>query len=90
MDYLADRKWDNTMQKEYDGIAVIQREQIDSIGKVLIIIMSCSKWQQESIKNNLLDLDADIVCISEILTMEKMITGKELKEKYKDGKYEDE
>lgn len=89
LDYLVDRKWDNTTQKEYDGIAVIQREKICSMGNVLIIIMTCSKWQQESIKNNLLDVDADIVCISEILTREKVITGKELKEKY-DGKYEDD
>ena len=89
LDYLVDRKWDNTTQKEYDGIAVIQREKICSMGNVLIIIMTCSKCQQESIKNNLLDVDADIVCISEILTREKAITGKELKEKY-DGKYEDD
>ena len=89
LDYLVDRKWDNTTQKEYDGIAVIQREKICSMGNVLIIIMTCSKCQQESIKNNLLDVDADIVCISEILTREKVITGKELKEKY-DGKYEDD
>ena len=89
LDYLVDRKWDNTTQKEYDGIAVIQREKICSMGNVLIIIMTCSKCQQESIKNNLLDVDADVVCISEILTREKAITGKELKEKY-DGKYEDD
>lgn len=90
LDYLCDRKWDNTTQKEYDGIAVIPREQMRSMGKILIVIMVCNKWQQESIKNNLSDIDADVLCISEIIVEEKAITGKELKEKYISGKYKDE
>lgn len=90
LDYLCDKKWDDTAQTEYDGIAVIQKKQISSLEKVLIVIMVCNKWQEESIKNNLSGIDADILCISEIFPEEIIITGKELKEKYQNGKYEDD
>lgn len=88
-DYLCDRKWDDTELKEYDGIPVIQRTQMDSMEKLLVVIMVGNRWQEDSIRDSLLEVDADIVCISEFFSEKTVITGKELKEKYKTGRYED-
>lgn len=88
--YLSDRKWEDTTETEYDGIPIIRKAQMDFVRKALVVIMVCNKWQEESIRINLLGVNADIISITDFLQKEITITGKELKEGWDEGRYEDE
>lgn len=53
IDYLCDRKWENTALECYDGIPIIKRKQLMSLKDVLVIITAFSPSVIDSIKADL-------------------------------------
>lgn len=92
LDYLCDRQWDNSIVKEYDGIPVLQRENINDIRDALVIIFAQNETVENSIKNDLQRAENDIsfVSVFDILGRREVLTGKKLKEMCKGGLYADE
>lgn len=89
LDYLCDKKWGNTDAFEYDGIEVIQPKELKEHKEALVIVFSGSSYIFESIKNDLNHMGVEYVHIDEILNIQKEWNGKQLKEKFPDGKYRD-
>ena len=53
IDYLCDRKWENTVLQYYDGIPIIKRNQLMSLKDILVIITAFSTSVIDSIKADL-------------------------------------
>ncbi len=43
IDYLCDAKWDDSDIKEYDGIPVLKRKDLDAIENKVLVIFSCNE-----------------------------------------------
>jgi len=89
LDYLCDRKWDNSNQTEYDGIPIVSRNDLSKIEKALIIIFSGSPWVYETIKQDFDEMKIEYVHVDEIIGIKTELNGKILKEDYSNGIYED-
>lgn len=89
LDYLCDRKWEESDEKEYDGIALIRRKDLIEFKKALLIVFSGSSWVYKSIQSDLDELQIDYVHVDEIIGMNNNLNGKILKEKFPNGCYED-
>lgn len=92
IDYLCDRKWENTALECYDGIPIIKRKQLMSLKDVLVIITAFSPSVIDSIKADLRMVieNRGGVLASADYVIEKIshpITGKMLREGYNDGYY---
>lgn len=90
LDYLYDKKWKNNEGMEYDGIPVLSQEDLFALKNPLIIVMSEMEWIVKSIKSDLESTGYKIITVNAIINKQQKISGKILKEKYPNGKYEDE
>lgn len=91
IDYICDKKWENSGINSFDGLPIITREDLLKLENALVVIMVQHKPLIESIKRDLQDR-VDIVQIDEVVSFGKQIalTGEELKTNYPNGKYEDD
>lgn len=89
LDYLCDRKWEDSNKSEYDGIPLIKIEDLRNFQNVLIIIFSANTWVYESIKSDLSIWCVECVHVNEVIGINCMLSGKELKEMFPNGIYED-
>lgn len=91
IDYVCDKKWENSGINSYDGLPIITREDILKLENTLVVIMVQHKPLIESIKREL-EGRVDIVHINEVISFRKhiVLTGGELKKNYPNGKYEDD
>lgn len=89
LDYLYDRKWDEEKTKMYDQIPIIRKQEFAALHHPLVIIVTENHWIGESIRADLKKIGFDGVMVNEILEKKSEITGKQLKEEYPEGKYED-
>ncbi len=90
LDYLCDRKWDGSDVTEYDGTALVRREDLNKIGKVLVIIFTGTLYGYKSIKMDLDYMGVDYIHVDEIIGKAVTLNGKILKDNYPGGVYEDE
>lgn len=89
LDYLCDRKWDNSSETEYNGIPLVKRSNLKNLNKPLIIVFSGSPWVYETIKNDFDALGIDYIHVDEVIGMKSDLNGKMLKEQFPNGLYED-
>lgn len=89
LDYLCDRKWDESNETEYDGIEIVRRKDLKKLGKVLLIVFVGNSFGYESIKRDLKDLGVDYIHVDDVVGRIDSINGKMLKEKFPNGVYED-
>lgn len=89
LDYLCDKKWVNVDDFKYDGIKVIQPKKMQEHRDALVIVFSGNSYICESIKDDLNQMGVMYVHVDEILNLQKEWNGKQLKEKFPDGKYRD-
>jgi acetyltransferase-like isoleucine patch superfamily enzyme len=88
--FLCDRKWDNDAPEMYDGIPILRRENLDQLGKILVIITTGVPWTGDSIKEDLKNLgDTTMIHVNEIVHRYSYLDGKSLKEHCKEGSYQD-
>lgn len=94
IDFVCDKKFEETTEQRYAGIPIIYRNDIKKLGKCLVIICLYDKKQQELVKAEL--HDDLVVCktYDEIIPSLdkwwiKVLDYEQLKEKVIDGKYED-
>lgn len=90
LDYLCDRKWDNTKQQEYDGIPIIKKDNINKLDNVIVIIFTDNNRVYESIKKELSGLQIESIHVDDIIRCNTVLNGKELKERFPNGVYEDQ
>ena len=89
LDYLCDRKWENSDQKEYDGIPVVHLKDLKNLQGALAIIFASGHWMYEAIKSDLDALGVESVHVNEVIGCNKILDGKTLKEQFPAGCYED-
>lgn len=89
LDYLCDRKWEETQQKEYDGIPIIRKKELKKLKTPLVIVFTASSWIYESIKKDMEILGVEFIRVDELVGINGTLNGKMLKERYPDGRYED-
>ncbi|MDE5907460.1 MAG: acyltransferase [Lachnospiraceae bacterium] len=89
LDYLCDRKWENSGQKEHDGIPLIHMKDLKNLDDALVIIFASGHWMYEAIKSDLDALGMEYVHVNEVIGCNKILDGKMLKEQFPDGCYED-
>lgn len=91
IDYVCDKKWENSGMNSYDGLPVIMREDLLKLENTLVVIMVEHKPLIESIKRDL-EGRVDIVHIDEVINFRKhiVLTGSELKKNYPNGEYDDD
>lgn len=89
-DYLCDRKWEDNSPGSYDGIPIIKKEELHSLDRSLIIITTGFPWTSASIKSDLENKPGlSVVHVDEVISEQKSITGKKLKEVCPEGYYQD-
>lgn len=90
LDYLFDRKWEESDKKEYDGIALVRRSDLIKFQNALVIVFTGNTWIYHSIQSDLNDLKGiDHIHVDEIIGRNICLTGKMLREEFPDGIYED-
>lgn len=90
LDFLCDRKWDQSDEEEYDGIAVIKRKDLQDLENVLLIIFAGTERNYNSIRRDLDGLNkVDFVHVDKVIGTKIFLNGKMLKDNYPDGMYED-
>lgn len=91
IDYVCDKKWEDSGIKSYDGLPIITRENLLKLENTLVVIMVQHKPLIESINRDL-EGRVDIVHIDELVDFKKhiILTGRELKKNYPNGEYEDD
>ena len=89
LDALCDKKFDEENIIEYDGIPVVSRKAFAEAENVLVILMLSNHYICAQIQSELKECGIPYVHVDKILQTKRAISGKELKQKYPDGKYED-
>lgn len=90
LDLLCDRKWDDSDQKEYDGIALVKRRDLKDFRNALVVIFAGNARVYDSIRNDLAGSEGlDHVHVDEVIGKNRWLSGKRLKKRYPDGRYED-
>lgn len=89
LDYLYDKKWENSKEIIYDGLPVLSKEEFLSLKNPLIIIMAEMAWVIKSIVFDLSETGYTVVEVNKIIEKQLVIKGNTLKEKFPDGKYQD-
>lgn len=89
--FLCDRKWNGTSETFYDGIPIIQKDEIKNIPDPTCIIFSMNHIITRSIRDELAAEGISYVHVDALLQSNspKVLTGKELKESYVGGVYTD-
>ena len=90
LDYLCDRKWEESDVSVYDGIPVISKDKIRTLENVLVIVFTLNNLVQKSIQGELENLNVSFIHVSEVLGKVPYLTGKILKTQYMSGRYADE
>lgn len=88
-DFLCDRKWDGTKEKEYDGIPIIRIDEIAELHNAVVILVIENPRVLQVIQADLKKIGIAYAHVSSIINIKRNISGKELKESYPSGKYED-
>ena len=91
LSFLCDRKWDGTSELSYDGIPIIRREELSKMPDVVCVIFALNSLTAKSIQEDLQKEDVSCIHVDELLgrKISKTVTGKQLKENYEIGIYED-
>lgn len=89
LDYLCDRKWEDSDKREYDDIALIKRKEISMLEGVLLIVFTGNSWIYESIKRDLDELGVDHIHVDKVIGKNGDINGRMIKERFPSGVYED-
>ncbi len=87
--FLCDRKWIGTGQKFFEGIPIIEKDDIVNIPNAMCIICAIDNIVTKSIASELESLGIPYIHVNELIGIYKngCITGKILKEQYIDGIY---
>ncbi len=89
LDYLCDRKWENSDAADYDGIPIIRSKHLKELENILLIVFSTGAWMYESIKSDLDKMGMEYVHVNEVIGKNQRWDGKMLKEQFPNGCYED-
>lgn len=89
LDYLCDRKWEDSEETEYDGIPIIRVKHLDKVENVLLVVFATGEWMYESIKSDLDKMGMEYVHVNDVIGKIQRWNGKLLKEQFPDGHYED-
>ena len=89
LDYLCDRKWEDSDEREYDGIPLVRIKELQQFDNVLLVVFASGSWRYDAIKKDLDMLGMEYVHVNEIIRINTEWSGKLLKEKFPDGYYED-
>lgn len=92
IDYVCDKKWENSGINSYDGVPIITREELLKLENTLVVITVEHKTLIESIKQGLEGMELEIIHVDELVGVKKhiVLTGVELKKNYPNGEYEDD
>lgn len=82
-DYLCDARWEQ-IGEEYDGIRVISPEMLRNMDNVFVVVFSGNARNWQSITAMLDRMGLPYVHADKITNVQNVITGKELKSRYKD------
>jgi len=85
---LYDRKWDDAEITEYDGLPVLRPQQWEAEGTLIILCLK-SWWIFEEVSKWLTEREYDYISVDTLLDVKKTWSGKELKQQFPDGRYED-
>lgn len=88
--YLADKKWEHSDVREYDGIPVIHLRELRQLKNALVVLFPKSDAVRDVIRRELAETDADICCIHELLPTEYLISSEELIRQLPAAEYCDE
>lgn len=89
LDAICDKKFEDSGEKEYDGLPIIKKEELTNHKNILVVIMLQNHLVQTHIQRELSAKGISFVHVDEILNNKLTWTGAELKCKYPDGHYED-
>ena len=89
LDFVCDRKWENSDKKEYDGIPLLKRGELKNFQKAIVIVFIGSTWVYETVKRDLDELGIESVHVDEVIGANCNLSGAMLKENYPNGAYED-
>lgn len=91
LSFLCDRKWKDASFQTYDGIPIIQKEEIVKIPDAVCVIFSMHYMVTNSIVEDLSKEGIAYKHVDELLGRieSKVITGKQLKEECQEGLYTD-
>lgn len=89
LDYLYDKRWENSKGIVYNGLPVLSKKELLSLDNPLIIIMSEMNWIVKSIMCDLAGTGFTVIEVNKVIEKHCRIEGRFLKEQYPDGIYED-
>lgn len=88
--YLADKKWENSDIKEYDGIPVIDIQTLKQLERALVVLFPKFSTLREVIERELSGNDIAICYIHDLFAMEYSINSADLIKLLPEKKYHDE
>ncbi len=89
IDYVMDKRWESTSDKEYNGISIVRQKQLKNMENTLVIVFPENKDVYYYVKGELNYSNVEIVRICELFQINTLITGTELKDTNSDF-YEDD
>ena len=78
LDYLADRKWENSEIQEYDNIPIIHLQELKQLKNTLVVLFPKSHTMREVIMRELKGADIDICCIHDLFMAEYTVNSNDL------------
>ncbi len=89
LDYLADKKWENSSIESYDGIPVIHFEQLKQMKNFLILLFPRSEEVRNAIRQELRGIQAEICYVHDLIPIGHCISGADLRAQLPNTEYED-
>lgn len=88
VDFLSDMRWED-FGGTYNNIPVISPDRMAEIENAIVVVFSGNKRTSQSINSMLDKKGLPYIHVSQIIVTDISITGKELKERFGNGYYED-
>ncbi len=90
LDYLADKRWEDSPPESYDGIPVICFEQLKQLKRSLIVLFPRGEEVRNEIREELRDIKADICYVHDLVPIGHCVSGEDLRALLPKTEYEDE